>query len=150
MTNDVFPETVPSLDSYLNRVLRTVAAYFTLFHIAHFTNCSLSLFLSPLFLVYSDLGAHIDGFIAVAAHTIVVDAAAGQKISGRQADVILAAYWAAQAALRLLKSGSSVSLVPSYPTPPPPAAGNGLSVALNYLAQHSSTPAEINCGNFVN
>ncbi|KAM8710432.1 hypothetical protein ACLKA7_017105 [Drosophila subpalustris] len=58
-----------------------------------------------------DLGAHIDGFIAVAAHTIVVDAAAGQKISGRQADVILAAYWAAQAALRLLKSGSSNYLI---------------------------------------
>ncbi|KAH8418218.1 hypothetical protein KR222_001065 [Zaprionus bogoriensis] len=54
-----------------------------------------------------DLGAHIDGFIAVAAHTVVVGAGADQKISGRQADVILAAYWAVQAALRLLKSGSS-------------------------------------------
>ncbi|XP_064552478.1 proliferation-associated protein 2G4 [Drosophila montana] len=54
-----------------------------------------------------DLGAHIDGFIAVAAHTIVVGAGADQKISGRQADVILAAYWSVQAALRLLKSGSS-------------------------------------------
>nr|AAV36985.2 LD30448p [Drosophila melanogaster] len=54
-----------------------------------------------------DLGAHIDGFIAVAAHTIVVGAAADQKISGRQADVILAAYWAVQAALRLLKSGAN-------------------------------------------
>ncbi|XP_017861807.1 PREDICTED: proliferation-associated protein 2G4 [Drosophila arizonae] len=52
-----------------------------------------------------DLGAHIDGFIAVAAHTIVVGA--DQKVTGRQADVILAAYWAAQAALRLLKAGSS-------------------------------------------
>ncbi|EDW69745.1 proliferation-associated protein 2G4 [Drosophila virilis] len=54
-----------------------------------------------------DLGGHIDGFIAVAAHTIVVGAGADQKISGRQADVILAAYWSVQAALRLLKSGSS-------------------------------------------
>lgn len=61
-----------------------------------------------LWVIYSDLGAHIDGFIAVAAHTIVVGA--DQKISGRQADVILAAYWAAQAALRLLKAGSSVSV----------------------------------------
>lgn len=65
----------------------------------------------------SDLGAHIDGFIAVAAHTVVVDASADEKITGRQADVILAAYWAVQAALRLLKSGSSVSfdLVEDYP-----------------------------------
>lgn len=54
-----------------------------------------------------DLGAHIDGFIAVAAHTIVVGAEADQKISGRKADVILAAYWAVQAALRLLKSGAN-------------------------------------------
>ncbi|KAH8278208.1 hypothetical protein KR044_002423 [Drosophila immigrans] len=54
-----------------------------------------------------DLGAHIDGFIAVAAHTIVVGASADQKISGRQADVILGAYWAVQAALRLLKAGSN-------------------------------------------
>ncbi|KAH8296155.1 hypothetical protein KR054_002355 [Drosophila jambulina] len=54
-----------------------------------------------------DLGAHIDGFIAVAAHTIVVGASADKKISGRQADVILGAYWAVQAALRLLKSGAN-------------------------------------------
>jgi len=46
----------------------------------------------------------------VAAHTIVVGAGPDQKISGRQADVILAAYWAVQAALRLLKSGANVSL----------------------------------------
>ncbi|EDW37526.1 GL16317 [Drosophila persimilis] len=54
-----------------------------------------------------DLGAHIDGFIAVAAHTISVGASADQKISGRPADVILAAYWSVQAALRLLKSGAN-------------------------------------------
>ncbi|ALC43164.1 CG10576 [Drosophila busckii] len=58
-------------------------------------------------LVKIDLGAHIDGFIAVAAHTVVVGAGADQKITGRQADVILAAYWAVQAALRLLKPGAS-------------------------------------------
>lgn len=54
-----------------------------------------------------DMGAHIDGFIAVAAHTIVVGASADKKVSGRQADVILAAYWAVQAALRLLKAGNT-------------------------------------------
>lgn len=56
------------------------------------------------------MGAHIDGFIAVAAHTIVVGASADAKVTGRQADVILAAYWAVQAALRLLKAGNSVSI----------------------------------------
>lgn len=54
-----------------------------------------------------DLGAHIDGFIAVAAHTIVVGAKAENKAKGRAADVVLAAYHASQAALRLLKDGTS-------------------------------------------
>lgn len=54
-----------------------------------------------------DLGAHIDGFIAVAAHTIVVGAKGENKAKGRAADVVLAAYHASQAALRLLKDGTS-------------------------------------------
>lgn len=53
-----------------------------------------------------DLGAHIDGFIAVVAHTIVVGADPVKKISGRKADAILAAHHASQAALRLLKPGN--------------------------------------------
>lgn len=56
-----------------------------------------------------DLGAHIDGFIAVAAFTVVCGAAADQKITGRKADVILAAYHSGQAVLRMLKSGKGVS-----------------------------------------
>lgn len=63
---------------------------------------------------YSDLGAHIDGFIAVVAHTVVVGASSEKKISGRQADVTLAAYWAIQAALRLLKSGNNVSVIKMF------------------------------------
>lgn len=58
---------------------------------------------------YSDLGAHIDGFIAVAAHTVVATVDRTAKVTGRKADTILAAYWAGQAALRLLKPGSGVS-----------------------------------------
>lgn len=58
---------------------------------------------------YSDLGAHIDGFIAVAAHTVVARENSSAKVTGRKADAILAAYWAGQAALRLLKPGSGVS-----------------------------------------
>ncbi|CAG9559849.1 unnamed protein product [Danaus chrysippus] len=47
-----------------------------------------------------DLGAHIDGFIAVVAHTVVVG---GGEVSGRAADVLLAAHYASEAALRLLR-----------------------------------------------
>lgn len=53
-----------------------------------------------------DLGAHIDGFIAVVAHTIVIGASSENKVKGRRADAILAAYYASQAALRLLKPGN--------------------------------------------
>lgn len=52
-----------------------------------------------------DLGAHIDGFIAVVAYTLVVGASLEKKVKGRKADVILAAYNAAQATLRLVKPG---------------------------------------------
>jgi len=53
-----------------------------------------------------DLGAHVDGFIAVAAHTIVVrDPEDKNKITGRKADVILAAHYALEAAIRMLKPG---------------------------------------------
>lgn len=40
------------------------------------------------------------------AHTIVVGSASDSKITGRKADVILAAHYASQAALRLLKPGN--------------------------------------------
>lgn len=45
----------------------------------------LSRFNSELKLVFGfrDLGAHIDGFIAVVAHTIVVGAAPDKKITGK-------------------------------------------------------------------
>jgi hypothetical protein len=56
------------------------------------------------------VGVHIDGYIAVVAHTIVIGATAEKKVKGRKADVILAAYQASQAALRLLSPGNGVSL----------------------------------------
>ncbi|GIX78517.1 proliferation-associated protein 2G4 [Caerostris extrusa] len=54
-------------------------------------------------MVKLDLGAHIDGFVAVVAHTLVVGASKENKITGRKADVIHAAHYAAEAALRLVK-----------------------------------------------
>lgn len=52
----------------------------------------------------SELGAHIDGFIATAGHTIVVGSG---QIAGRKADVIRAAWTAAEAALRTVVVGGT-------------------------------------------
>lgn len=57
-------------------------------------------------LVKIELGAHVDGFAAFAAHTIIVQSDAKAVITGKKADVILAAYKATQAALRLIKPGN--------------------------------------------
>lgn len=57
-------------------------------------------------MVKVDLGAHVDGFIAVVAHTVTVGIPPGSKVTGRQADVVVAAHLASQAALRLLKPGN--------------------------------------------
>ena len=56
-------------------------------------------------LVKVELGVHVDGFAALAAHTLVVQSDKNAPITGKKADVILAAYKAAQAALRLIKPG---------------------------------------------
>jgi len=56
-------------------------------------------------MVKIDLGCHIDGFISVAAHTVVVGASKDNKVTGRKADVMMAAHIAAEAALRLVKPG---------------------------------------------
>lgn len=45
----------------------------------------------------------MDGFIAVVAHTVVVGASKDNKITGRKADLLLAAYYAAETALRLVR-----------------------------------------------
>lgn len=58
-------------------------------------------------LVKIDIGVHIDGFIACVAHTVVVGASKENKITGRKADVLLAAYYAAEIAQRLVKPGNT-------------------------------------------
>jgi len=64
-------------------------------------------------LVKIDMGAHVDGFIAVVAHTIVVPGGEGDKkmAEGRKADAILAAHYASEAALRLVKPGQETYTV---------------------------------------
>jgi len=60
-------------------------------------------------LVKIDLGVHIDGYISVAAHSVVVQGSptsvSTQPITGRKADVILAVHHAAECAHRLIKPG---------------------------------------------
>jgi len=60
-------------------------------------------------LVKLDMGAHIDGFIAVVAHTLAVGASVDNPVTGRQADALMAAHLASEAALRLVKPGSENS-----------------------------------------
>jgi len=64
-------------------------------------------------LVKIDMGAHVDGFIAVVAHTIVVPGEERDKkmAEGRKADAILAAHYASEAALRLVKPGQETYTV---------------------------------------
>jgi len=52
-----------------------------------------------------DLGVHIDGFIAVGAHTHVVGASKENKVTGRKADAIIAAHNCLEAAIRMLRPG---------------------------------------------
>jgi curved DNA binding protein len=53
-----------------------------------------------------DIGVHIDGYISTVAHTIVVGTFEG-PITGIVADVICAAYFASECALRLIRPGKT-------------------------------------------
>jgi len=52
-----------------------------------------------------DLGVQIDGFISQVAHTVVATANASAPTTGRKADVICAAHYASEIALRLIRPG---------------------------------------------
>jgi methionine aminopeptidase len=55
--------------------------------------------------VRRQLGVHIDGFCAMAAHTAIVSSDESRPVAGPVADVLAAAYSAAQIAVRLVKPG---------------------------------------------
>ncbi|KAH7647424.1 proliferation-associated 2G4 metalloprotease [Cryptosporidium bovis] len=61
-------------------------------------------------LVKIDLGAHIDGFICICSHSIVVGS---DKIYGKKANVLKAAHFAIEAAIRAIKPGNTNSYVTS-------------------------------------
>ena len=51
-----------------------------------------------------DLGVHIDGYIAVVAHTVILS----EDKKGKAVDALLAAHYCAEAALRLVAPGVEV------------------------------------------
>merc|ERR1719219_1664192 len=60
--------------------------------------------LIPGDLVKVDMACHIDGYIAAAGHSLVVG---GDQVEDRRADVIMAAWNAAEAAVRLVQVGNT-------------------------------------------
>lgn len=57
----------------------------------------------------SELGVHVDGYVATAAHTTVVSLNTQQPTTGKAADVVAATYFAYEAAMRMLRPGVRVS-----------------------------------------
>jgi len=55
-------------------------------------------------MVKVDMACHLDGFIAAAAHTVLVG---GETVEDKRADVVMAAWNAAEAALRLVQVGNT-------------------------------------------
>lgn len=62
-------------------------------------------------IVKLQLGVHIDGYAAMVAHTAIVGASEVRPVGGVAADVLSAAYAAAQVAVRLIKPGNKNSQV---------------------------------------
>lgn len=62
-------------------------------------------------LIKIDMGGHIDGFIAVVAHSLIVGATKENPVTGPAANVLHAAYQAASVALRLVVPGGENDVV---------------------------------------
>ena len=64
-------------------------------------------------MVKIDLGVHIDGFIIVAAHTVDVGFVAdpANPVSGPKADLLAAAWTAAEVAAKLIRPGNTNAMV---------------------------------------
>ncbi|CEP13275.1 hypothetical protein [Parasitella parasitica] len=65
--------------------------------------------LKPGDVVKIELGVHVDGYIATAAHTIVVPSNPQEPTTGKAADVIAATHYAYETALRMLRPGIKAS-----------------------------------------
>mmetsp|Transcript_9206 Transcript_9206/g.29275 ORF Transcript_9206/g.29275 Transcript_9206/m.29275 type:complete len:327 (-) Transcript_9206:1309-2289(-) len=69
--------------------------------------------LAPGDMVKLDVGCYVDGYIAVAAHTVVIEESLPEAplLMGQQADVLQAAYIASEVATKLLLPGNTNSQV---------------------------------------
>ncbi|KAI9140298.1 peptidase M24, structural domain-containing protein [Paraphysoderma sedebokerense] len=68
-----------------------------------------SIVLQPGDLVKLELGVHIDGYIATAAHSTVIPLEPSQPVTGDRADALCAGYYAMEAAWRMIKPGTKAS-----------------------------------------
>ena len=59
---------------------------------------------------HSDLGLHLDGYISVCGHSLIIGATPEKPATGPKADALLAAHKACEAAARLIKPGNEVRL----------------------------------------
>jgi len=78
--------------------------------VAHFSPLPSDPVFSTTTLAVSDvvkiqLGAHIDGYASISAETVIVGASAESPATGRKADVVKAAWTAAEVAMRAIKVG---------------------------------------------
>lgn len=60
--------------------------------------------------INSELGVHVDGYIATAAHTTIVSSNSQEPTTGKAADVVAATHFAYETALRMLRPGIRVSI----------------------------------------
>ncbi|CAO3647231.1 unnamed protein product [Mucor fragilis] len=65
--------------------------------------------LKPGDVVKIELGVHVDGYIATAAHTTIVSSNTQEPITGKAADVVAATHFAYETALRMLRPGIRAS-----------------------------------------
>jgi|LauGreDrversion2_3_1035106.scaffolds.fasta_scaffold187416_1 methionine aminopeptidase len=63
---------------------------------------------------HSDLGVHVDGYVALVAKTVVVGGT--KPVTGRAADAIMACKTASEVILRMLQPGINPKLNPNKPT----------------------------------
>lgn len=76
-------------------------------HLAHFSPLRANdVSLKNGDLVKLELGTHVDGYIAISAQSFIVGASKDAPATGKKADVILSAYYGAEAAIRALKVGT--------------------------------------------
>ena len=88
--------------------------------------------------VCRDLGAHIDGFVATAAHSLVVQADEDAAVTGKAADVIAAANTGLEAALRLIRPGKKISDVSPASPMSAPAASHSCRMTAHVLCKQKA------------